>query len=78
MMAALISALARFGRRVADIAAECNYAQRRLLALRTNPDAYGADRNKAPETYAEFLFRTSSALLHEPSASGRARSRPVG
>ena len=77
-MAAWTNALARFGRRIADIVAECNYAQRRLLALRTNPDAYGADRNKAPETYAEFLFRTSSALLHEPAASGRAHGRPVG
>ena len=77
-MAALTGVLARFGRRVADIVAECNYAQRRMLALRTAPDLYRADRNKAPDTYAEFLFRTSSALLHEPSASGRARSRPVG
>ena len=77
-MAAWTNALARFGRRIADIVAECNYAQRRLLALRTNPDAYGADRNKAPETYAEFLFRTSSALLHEPAASGRSHGRLVG
>ena len=77
-MATLTSPLARFGRRVAEIVAECNYAQRRMLALRTSPDRYGADANKAPDTYAEFLFRTSSALLHEPSASGRARSRPVG
>jgi hypothetical protein len=77
-MAAMISALARFGRRVADLVAECNYAQGRMLALRTSPDAYRADRNKAPDTYAEFLFRTSSALLHEPAASGRAHGRPVG
>ena len=77
-MAAWTNALARFGRRIADIVAECNYAQRRLLALRTNPDAYGADRNKAPETYAEFLFRTSDAPLHEPTAAGRSHGRPVG
>ena len=77
-MAALTGVLARFGRRVADIVAECNYAQRRMLALRTSPDAYGTDRNKAPDTYAEFLFRTSNALLHEPAASGRAHGRPVG
>ena len=80
-MAALTGVLARFGRRVADIVAECNYAQRRMLALRTAPDLYRADRNKAPDTYAEFLFRTSSALLHEPAASGptagwSARTRP--
>jgi hypothetical protein len=74
----MTSALARFGRRVADLVAECQYAQRRMMALRTNPDAYGADRNKAPDTYAEFLFRTSSALPHEPAAAGRAHGRPVG
>ena len=72
------SYLARFGRRVADIVAECNYAQRRMLALRTAPDLYLADRNHAPADYAEFLFRTSSAMLHEPTASGRAHGRLVG
>ena len=77
-MATWTSALARFGRRVADIVAECNYAQRRMLALRTSPDLYGAGRDKAPDTYAEFLFRTSSALLHEPAASGRSHGRLVG
>jgi hypothetical protein len=77
-MATLTSPLARFGRRVAEIVAECNYAQRRMLALRTSPDRYRADANRAPDTYAEFLFRTSNALLHEPAASGRAHGRPVG
>lgn len=72
------SYLARFGRRVADIVAECNYAQRRMLALRTAPDLYLADRDRAPADYAEFLFRTSSAMLHEPTASGRAHGRLVG
>jgi hypothetical protein len=49
-----------------------------VFALRTNPDALLADRDKAPDDYAEFLFRTSSALLHEPAAAGRAHGRPVG
>jgi hypothetical protein len=74
-MAARISALARLGRRVADIAAECDYAQRRVCALRTAPDLYLADRDKAPDDYAEFLFRTSSVQPHEPTASGRAHGR---
>jgi hypothetical protein len=78
MTATRINALTRFGRRVADIVAECNYAQRRVLALRTTPDAYLADGDNAPDDYAEFLFRTSSALLHEPTASVRAHGRPVG
>ena len=77
-MAARTNALTRFGRRVARVVAECNYAQRRALALRTTPDALLADRDKAPDEYAEFLFRTSSTLLHEPAAAGRAHGQPVG
>jgi len=72
------SALTRFGRHIADFVAECNYAQRRMLALRTNPDAFRVGGAKAPGTYAEFLFRTSGARLHEPAASGRAQGRTVG
>jgi hypothetical protein len=76
-MATKTSALARFGRRVADLMAECNYAQRRMFELRTNPDSYLVDGDKAPEDYAEFLFRTSSTLLHEPTAAGRTDGRPA-
>jgi hypothetical protein len=76
-MAARINALTRFGRRVAGLMAECDYAQRRLFELQTTPDAYLADRDQAPDDYAEFLFRTSSVLLHEPTADGRAHSRSV-
>jgi hypothetical protein len=77
-MAARTNALARFGRRVAGLLAECNYAQRRASALRTTPDAFLAGRDKAPDNYAEFLFRTSSPLLREPAAVGRAHGQPVG
>ena len=77
-MATRTSALTRFGRRVVDVLAECNYAQRRLQALRTTPDVYLEDPDQAPDDYAEFLFRTSSALLHEPAAAGRAHGRRVG
>ena len=78
-MAARTTALTRFGRRVAGLVAECNYAQRRVFELRTTPDAFLADRDKAPDDYPEFLFRTSSALLHEPAAALRStacRCRP--
>jgi len=34
--------LARFGRRVAAIVAECNYAQTRVDSLRNTPGAYQA------------------------------------
>ena len=70
--------LARFGRRVAAVLAECNYAQRRATAWRTNPDGYRAGRDKAPDDYAEFLFRTSGALLREPTAGHRADGQLVG
>jgi hypothetical protein len=77
-MAARTNALSRFGRRVARVVAECNYAQRRVFTLRTAPDAFLDERDKAPDEYAEFLFRTSSPLLHEPAAAGRAHGQPVG
>ena len=65
-------------RRVADIIAECNYAQRRMTVLKTAPDAYFATTGKAPDDYAEFLFRTSGALLREPDSSHRAHGHLVG
>ena len=77
-MAATVDVLTRFVRRVAALVAECNYAQRRAFMLRTNPDAFLADRDQAPDDYAEFLFRTSSTLLHEPAAAGRGPGRPGG
>jgi hypothetical protein len=64
--------LARIGRRVADALAECDYAQRRIFSLMTTPDAYLTDRDRAPDSYGEFLFRTSSSLVHEPTAVDRA------
>jgi uncharacterized Rossmann fold enzyme len=76
-MAIRTSPLTRFGRRVVGLMAECDYAQRRLFELRTTPDAYLTDADKAPDDYAEFLFRTSSVLVHEPAAAGRAHGRPV-
>ena len=65
-------------RRVADIIAECNYAQRRMTVLKMAPDAYFATTGKAPDDYAEFLFRTSGALLREPDSSHRAHGHLVG
>ncbi len=72
------AALARFGQRVAAVLAECNYAQRRVTIFRITPDVYLAERDKAPDDYAEFLFRTSGALLREPTAGHRADGRLVG
>ena len=70
--------IATFARRVADILAECNYAQRRMTTLKIAPDAYLTAADKAPDDYAEFLFRTSGALLREPDSSHRAHGHLVG
>jgi hypothetical protein len=69
--------LVRLGKRIANVVAECNYAQRRSFAIMTNPDSYLTDRDHAPDTYAEFLFRTSGGLLHEAASSQRAHGRPA-
>jgi hypothetical protein len=70
--------LTTLARRVAGIVAECNYAQRRVTTLRTAPDVYLAKGDKAPDDYAEFLFRTSGTLLREPDARRRALGQLVG
>jgi hypothetical protein len=72
------TALGRLGQRVATIIAECNYAQRRATILRMTPESHLDNRDKAPADYAEFLFRTSGALLHEPAAARRANGQFVG
>jgi hypothetical protein len=58
-------------RKIASVIRECQYAQRRLNALRTGPDLYSDQPNVAPDTYAEFIFRTSGSALREPSADER-------
>jgi hypothetical protein len=55
-------------RAVAAIVRECNEAQRRLFELRI----FGRDVDHAPDTYADFLFRSPLSLWHEPSAPRRA------
>ena len=71
------STLVRAARRIAEVIAECNYAQRRLAALRASPDSYVIGGGQAPDDYAEFLFRTSGPLRHEPTADRRAHGQLV-
>jgi hypothetical protein len=66
-------AVTRLARRLLDAIRECNAAQRRMTAISTAPDRYSAHPDAAPDTYAEFLFRTSGLLLHEPPARTRVR-----
>jgi hypothetical protein len=52
-------------------------AQRRLVVLAGAADRYAPNRNSAPDSYAEFMFRTSGPLLHEPPAHRRAAGKLV-
>jgi hypothetical protein len=56
---------------IAAIVRECNDAQRRMTEIRTAPDRFTLRRDTPPDTYAEFLFRTSAPLQHEPPARAR-------
>jgi hypothetical protein len=62
----------QIARRAADIVAECNYAQRRLMHLRFSLDSHVYQPHQVPSTYVEFMYRTAGALRHEPSARDRA------
>ena len=55
------------------IVREMNEAQHRVLVLRTAMDRHIENPGAVPETYEEFLVRTSGVLLHEPSARERER-----
>jgi hypothetical protein len=68
----------RVADKVADAVREMNEAQRLMLALRTATDRYVENPHAAPDTYEEFLARTSGALLHEPSARRRIRKARRG
>jgi hypothetical protein len=57
--------------KIAATVEEMNYAQRRMTALRFSLDPYVMEPDKGPDTYDEFLARSSGPLLHEPAASRR-------
>jgi hypothetical protein len=69
--------LRRLGRRFTAAVAECNAAQRRLTELNTSIDRYLPAPNRAPDTYAEFLARTSGSLRREPAADRRLAGQSV-
>jgi hypothetical protein len=71
--------LARTIRRVARGFADMDRALRRGAVLAAAPDRFlpARDQNRAPATYAEFLFRTSGPLMCEPSAINRSRGQLV-
>jgi hypothetical protein len=65
-------------RRLAAALAEMRYAERRVAARRTATDPYLPHPDEAPDTYSEFLARTSGFLLHEPPARSREQGHRVG
>ncbi len=67
----------RLRRRIAAILAECRDTQRRFTVLRASVDRHLAHPDSPPDTYPEFLFRTSGPLLHEPAAAARSRGDVV-
>jgi hypothetical protein len=73
----LIRTVSRIVRRLAAVIEECRYAQRRMGALRIEPDRFLYDPDSGPDTYSDFLFRTSGSAPHEPSARARAAGRTV-
>jgi hypothetical protein len=67
----------KVARRISEIISECNAAQRLLTIRRLAYDLTLPRPDEAPDTYAEFLLRTSGPLLHEPSARQRLSGRAV-
>lgn len=67
--------LRRLASRVAAVFAEMNEAQRRMNALRFSQDRYLLRPDEGPDSYDEFLARTSGPRLREPSASERQRGQ---
>jgi hypothetical protein len=73
----MLTVLRRIVRWVAAVIDEGQYAQRRMIQLRTNPNAHVLHPGRAPDTYREFLFRTSGPLAHGPSATQRSLGRAI-
>lgn len=56
---------------------EMNDAQRRALRARLAYDQFLPNPAEAPDTYQEFLLRTSGPARHEPTARQRGAGRRV-
>jgi hypothetical protein len=70
--------LRKLAGRIAAAIAEMNEAQRRMTMLRASLDRYPFRPDEPPDTYNEFLARTSGRLLHEPPAGRRTASGDSG
>ena len=68
----IMQAIRHAARTVVAVVRECNYATSRLRELRLFPDIRAAGGDRAPDTYADFLWRSPGALWREPPARRRA------
>jgi hypothetical protein len=69
--------LGRTASAVLTVLDEMNDAQRRVLRVRLAYDQFLPDPAAAPDTYQEFLLRTSGLAWHEPTSRQRAAGRRV-
>jgi hypothetical protein len=64
-------AFLRLAKGIAAAAAEYNELQRMQFEMRMDPEQYVFMPHRSPDTFAEFMIRTSGTLPHEPSARER-------
>jgi hypothetical protein len=66
--------IVRFARQAGYVFSEINWANKRMTALMLS---YGAESDRAPDTYAEFLLRSRLTVFHEPAARRRSAGHQV-
>lgn len=76
--ARLARAACRQVSRLVELVRELNYWQRRAAVQSMAPDRYLPHPDRPPETFSEFLARTSGPLIREPSSKARFAGRQVG
>ena len=67
--------IVRFARQASYVFNEINWANKRMTALMLSYG--GAESDRAPDTYAEFLLRSRISVLHEPPARRRGAGHQV-
>jgi hypothetical protein len=70
--------LARLAVKLTELLRELTYWQRRSAIFALAPDRHLAHPERAPETFSEFMARTTGPLLREPSCKARLAGRCVG
>jgi hypothetical protein len=63
-----------FARQASYVFSEINWANKRMTALMLS---YGVESDLAPDSYAEFLFRSRVTVFHEPAARRRSAGHQV-